>query len=106
MPPEVRLRAHVDEHLDQPLTVPMIAAAVAVSPRTLHLAFQHRREYTPAGYVRKARLDAARRDLRNADPSVATVAAVARRWGFGNPGRFAAQYRAEFGHNPGEDLAR
>jgi AraC-like DNA-binding protein len=101
-----RSEAFIDEHLDQPLTVPMIAAAVAVSPRTLHLAFQQRREYTPSGYVRKARLDAVRRDLRSADASVTTVAAVARRWGFGNPGRFAAQYRAEFGRNPSTDLGR
>jgi AraC-like DNA-binding protein len=32
------------------------------------------------------------------------VAAVAYRWGFGNLGRFAADYRQEFGRSPSEVL--
>lgn len=58
------------------------------------------------GYLRIARLSAARRDLLDADPSVATVARVAARWGFRHPGRFAAQYRDAFHATPSSDLHR
>lgn len=35
-----------------------------------------------------------------------SVAEVATRWGFGNLGRFAADYRRMFGTAPSEDLHR
>jgi AraC-like DNA-binding protein len=99
-----RAEAFIDGNLDQPLTLPAIAAAAAVSTRTLQAAFRLNRDQTPMEYLRKARLDAARNDLTAADPSVASVAGVAAKWGFGNPSRFAARYRDEFGHYPSVDL--
>ena len=49
----------------------------------------------------------ARQELLRADPAGgATVAAVAARWGFGHPGRFATAYRARFGEPPGTTLHR
>lgn len=34
----------------------------------------------------------------------ATVSEIAYRWGFGNLGRFAAQYRQRYGHPPSRTL--
>lgn len=72
----------------------------------MQLVFRRERDTTPMAYVRRARLDAARREVLHADPTRTTVAAIAHRWGFANPGRFAHLYREEFGAHPGEDLRR
>ncbi|WP_320775967.1 helix-turn-helix domain-containing protein, partial [Streptomyces sp. CRN 30] len=47
--------------------------------------------------LRRVRLARARRDLLLADPTTQTVTAVACRWGFAHPGRFAAGYRTAYG---------
>jgi AraC-like DNA-binding protein len=39
-----------------------------------------------------------------ADPDDTTVTAVARKWGFGHYGRFAADYQRRFGRKPSETL--
>ena len=48
-------------------------------------------------HLRAVRLERAHRDLRDTDLPVATIAV---RWGFNNPGRFAASYRAAYGGSP------
>jgi transcriptional regulator GlxA family with amidase domain len=56
-------------------------------------------------YLKTVRLARAHADLRQSSVEEGvTVAAVAYRWGFGNLGRFAADYRREFGRSPSEVL--
>ena len=59
-------------------------------------------------YLRQVRLQRADADLRAASgtPLAAGrgVASIASRWGFTNFGRFAAAYRARYGHAPSETL--
>jgi AraC-like DNA-binding protein len=47
-----------------------------------------------------------REALRHADPAKANVSDIARRNGFPQLGRFAAQYRAVFGEAPSTTLQR
>ena len=84
-------------------TIKSIAEAAGVSERGLLLAFRRVLGTTPAVYVRRARLDAVRRELQAAQDGT-TVAVVARRWGFAHLGRFAGYYREEFGELPGATL--
>jgi AraC-like DNA-binding protein len=51
-------------------------------------------------YVRVVRLRHAHRDLRSADPTHNTVAAIAHRWGFTNLSRFAAAHKTMYGQTP------
>ncbi|MFJ9567528.1 helix-turn-helix transcriptional regulator [Streptomyces fuscichromogenes] len=96
-----RAIAYIDDHADQPVTVADIAAAVHVTVRTLQYAFRRHLDTTPMAYLRRARLAQAHHDLRAADTrGDATVGDIAARWGFAHPGRFAALYRAEYGHSP------
>ena len=53
-------------------------------------------------YFKAQRLHAVRRELKNLDPTAATVHEVARRWHFGHTGNFAADYRRQFGELPSE----
>jgi transcriptional regulator GlxA family with amidase domain len=55
-------------------------------------------------YLRDLRLRRAHEDLRAADPSATTVAAIARRWGFAHMGRFAQDYQAAYGQTPSAAL--
>jgi transcriptional regulator GlxA family with amidase domain len=75
--------------------------------RGLQDAFRRNLDASPADYLRRLRLDRVRQDLLAADPlSGATVAGIARRWGFVHLGRFAQTYRTAFGELPGSTLQR
>ena len=102
--PVRRAKAYIDAHATGPIALSDIAEAARLSPRGLQYAFRTATGRTPMQYVRRVRLDAARAELRAADPSAETVAAIAARWGFSNLGRFAAMYRAEFGETPSTTL--
>jgi AraC-like DNA-binding protein len=100
-----RAVAYIEEHLGDEVTVPDIAAAARLSVRGLTAAFRRELDSTPMGYLRAGRLAAAHQDLLSADASTGvTVMAVAHRWGFNNPGRFAAAYRQQFGASPAATL--
>lgn len=102
-----RALAHVDEHAGEDIGVEEIAAAARVSVRGLQLLFRRHRDSTPMEHLRLVRLDRAHVDLQAADPTRGdTVAAIAARWGFTHPGRFAVQYRQVYGRTPGETLRR
>ncbi|MBB5829598.1 helix-turn-helix domain-containing protein [Micromonospora carbonacea] len=84
-----------------------IARAAATTPRAVQLAFRSQLGTTPLAYLRRVRLDLARRDLTRAVPGDGvSVAAVAARWGFADPRRFAARYLATYGELPGRTLRR
>lgn len=96
-----RALAFIDENAHRAITIDDVAAAVHMSTRGLQYAFRRTIDSTPADHLRRARLDGARREIRDGDDD--TVAAIARRWGFSHPSRFAAAYRRCYGHAPGAD---
>lgn len=96
---------YVESHAHAPITLADIADAARVTPRTVQLVFRRHLATTPTAHLRRVRLDRAHHDLRTADPTRgATVTAIAHRWGFSNPGRFATEYHAVYGHPPGHTL--
>ena len=78
-----------------------LAAHAGVSVRALFDGFRQFRGTTPVAFARRLRLEGARAEL---DRAAAPVAQVARRWGFGHAGHFAAQYRRAFGERPADTL--
>ena len=103
-----RATAFIDEHAADPVAVSEAADAAGVDARELAAAFARDRDLSPMEYLRRVRLDGAHRDLSARTPgggdTVATVAAIAHRWGFANPRLFAAFYRATYGRAPGVTL--
>lgn len=99
-----RALAYIAENAHRPITVDDVAASVHISTRGLQYAFRRALDVTPAECLRQARLDGAHRELRSGAPT--SVAAVARRWGFSHPSRFAAVYRDAFGVLPSVTAAR
>ena len=92
-----------------PITIDDAAEAAGASVPELVQAFRFHAasELTPTAYLRRVRLEAARQDLVNGDPTSGdTVAEISRRWGFSSPSRFAALFRAEYGVTPRRVLDR
>jgi AraC-like DNA-binding protein len=101
-----RARAFIHEHLDQPLSVEMIASAAATSPRTLHRAFHTVLDETPYSYVLKLRLHRIRHELVTDAEAACTITMAAQRWNVAAMGRLAAWYRDLFGELPSQTLKR
>ena len=100
-----RAVAFIDAHAAHPITLTDIATAVGVVPRTLQDAFRRHRDTTPLVHLRRVRLARARAELKAAQPGDGTtVAAVAARWGYARPYRFAAAYRRAYGQPPTQTL--
>ncbi|BFU41882.1 AraC family transcriptional regulator [Krasilnikovia sp. MM14-A1004] len=100
-----RALTFIDANADRPITLSDIADAVGVVPRTLHYAFRRHRDITPMAYLRQVRLARAHEELHAAEPGDGTtVAAVAARWGYARPHRFAAAYHHTYGQPPGRTL--
>jgi AraC-like DNA-binding protein len=85
-------------------TVADIATAVGLSVRALDDGFRRYVGTSPMTYLRDVRIARAHEDLVAAEPDTTTATAVARKWGFGHYGRFAADYRRRFGRKPSETL--
>ncbi|WP_433296046.1 AraC family transcriptional regulator [Actinoplanes sp. CA-030573] len=100
-----RAVAYIDAHVAETITLDQIATAAGLSPRALQAGFRRHYDTTPIGYLRKVRLEHAHRDLQTADPTTgATVAGIARRWGFADHSRFTAAYRTAYGRPPSHTL--
>lgn len=99
-----RAIAFIDEHAARDISVADVAAAAHVTIRAVQIAFRRHYGTTPAGYLRRVRLDRARQDLLAADPARESVTAVAYRWGFASPGQFTAAYQQAYGVTPDQTL--
>lgn len=94
-------RAHVGE----PIRSSTLARIAGVAPRTLEAHFARFLGTTPLAWVRQERMSQARRALLASEGRV-NVTEVALGCGFGQMGRFAAQYCRRFGELPSETLRR
>ena len=97
----------IDDHAQEAITIEDAARAANTTTPVLAQAFRanHPHQLSPTQYLRRARLAGAHTDLLKADPSTGvTIAAIASRWGFAHPGRFAAAYRAVYGVHPSATL--
>ena len=99
-----RARDVMEAKRHEPLALTEVSAEVGVSVRTLQYAFQSYFGISPAKYHTVRRLTGAREDLREADPSEASVTDIAFRWGFFHLGRFSLAYGKHFGELPSKTL--
>jgi AraC-like DNA-binding protein len=93
----------LNQRLDETVKLDELAAVAGVRPRTLEVHFKTHLGVTPLGWVRKTRLARVRQQLLAADGD-ASVTRIAIGNGFVELGRFAAQYRKQFGELPSDTL--
>ena len=94
-----RVRELVTEQPHEYLGVERLCEALHITRRTLQNCFQDSLGISPASYLRLVRLNAVRRELRDADAGQ-TIGDVAARWGFWHMGHFSQDYKALFGETP------
>ena len=92
--------------LNEPLHISALCRALAVSERTLRMAFHRTHGVPPCRHLRMPRLSQARRALLSADCTLATVTEIATSFGFVELGRFSVEYRKAFGESPSRTLHR
>ncbi len=94
--------ARVDATLGTPPTVAQLCLELGVSRRTLQSGFQHLLGVSPLAYLKAARLQQARRALKQ----VGSVTEAATGAGFWHFGHFAHDYQTLFGEKPSDTLRR
>lgn len=98
-----RTLAWLNTRLDRPIELETLAAVAGARPRTLELHFRLYLGTTPLGWVRRMRLARTRQQLL-AGGEEASVTGIAQANGFNELGRFAGQYRRQFGELPSQTL--
>jgi AraC-like DNA-binding protein len=95
-----RIAAYVRRHLrEQDLTASRVAYAHSISVRTLYTVWGQQ-DGSFHRWIVNARLEGARNEL--ADPACAgaSIATVARRWGFRHPAHFSRRFHDAYGITP------
>ncbi|MDO9456241.1 helix-turn-helix domain-containing protein [Nocardioides sp.] len=97
-----RIQRYVADHLgDRDLSAETIAAAHHVSVRQLYKVMAQA-DIRLADTIRRQRLEACRRELRDGRRRHVAIATVSARWGFADPSHFSRVFRTEYGMTPHE----
>ena len=102
----VRFEGLLEAQPERNLRIAEICAALGVSEKTLRSVSAEHLGMSPTRYLRLRRMYSVHHTLRNGGPDAASVSEVARRYGFCDLGRFAADYRDLFGELPSATLRR
>ncbi|MFB7673070.1 helix-turn-helix domain-containing protein [Kitasatospora purpeofusca] len=98
----VRTKEYILRRLGDPALTPEgIAAAHHFSVRYLHKLYQYE-GVTVGRWIQRRRLEMCRRELARPSARPATVAGVAKRWGFVSTSHFSRVFRAAYGVTPRE----
>lgn len=94
-----RAETYIDAHASEPITMSDVAGVAGVSLRALQKAFVRYRGCSPKDFLKERRLELVRGRLLAADLDT-SIKAAATAAGYGNTGRFAADYKQRFGESP------
>jgi AraC-like DNA-binding protein len=98
----LRIHTYIQQNLsDHRLSPATIAAAHAISLRTLHRLFAEE-DTTVAAWIRRQRLERSLRDLVRPGSERGPIHATAVRWGFSDAAVFTRAFRAAYGMSPRE----
>jgi AraC-like DNA-binding protein len=100
----IQLEAIGEANPGEPLSLAQLCGLLRVNARTLRLITHSFVGMGPTQYLRRHRLNHARRALAEADPRVTSIGDIAAAFDFWESGRFAGLYRATFGEWPSETL--
>jgi AraC-like DNA-binding protein len=102
----VRFEGLLQTRPERNLRIAEICAALGVSDRILRRCCDEQLGMSPTSYLRLHRMQQVHRALWNGNRDNASISEIARRYGFRDPGRFAARYRALYSELPAATLRR
>lgn len=97
------VQSYIGEHPEADLAVPLLAHRARMSVRNFSRVFRKRLGFSPAEYVERVRVDAAKQLLETSDHG---VDGVARAVGFGTPEALRRAFARRVGVSPSEYRAR
>lgn len=98
----LRVQRHIADHLgSRDLSAETIASAHHVSVRHLYKVLA-RADIRLSDTIRRQRLEACRRELRDDRRQHIAIATISARWGFADPSHFSRVFKAEYGMTPHE----
>ena len=101
-----RIKAFIEAHMTDPeLSLPKIAAELALSEAHLHRLFKSQTE-TLAQYIWSRRLEACKRALADPARGRCPLGTIALEYGFNDAAHFSRAFRARFGSSPREYRAQ
>jgi transcriptional regulator GlxA family with amidase domain len=95
--PVAKIQRYVMEHIAEPFSVERLAEVVSMSPRSFARIFARDASVTPAEFVQRARIDAARHLLEGSDM---VIKAVAYHCGFASAARMRLIFSQRLGVTP------
>jgi transcriptional regulator GlxA family with amidase domain len=95
--PVAKVQSHVMAHIADAFPIDRLAGIAGMSLRNFARIFAQQAKMTPAEFIERARVDAARNLLEGSDMA---LKAVAFRSGFGNPGRMRTVFTRRLGITP------
>ncbi|MDU5679320.1 MAG: helix-turn-helix domain-containing protein, partial [Pseudomonas aeruginosa] len=98
--------AYIRRHLQSEIEVAALAEQAHMSTRSLYALFERQLGESPRQYIRRLRLERIRACLEDPGCRVRNLTELALDFGFAHLGRFAEQYRRQFGELPSETLRR
>ena len=98
--PEMRIALRfIRDHAVKGINVTNVAQACCLSRRTIENRFREQLDRTPAGEIRRVKLEQVRRSLIDTDRSIEQIAFDC---GFANGASLAQAYKKSFGESPGQ----
>ena len=102
----LQARDYMEDHYQYPVRLADICREIDVGLRTMQRAFVEYFQISPYTFLKKLRLDRARRELLVGEPEAHLVTDVALKHGYNHMSRFARDYHEAFGELPSETLSR
>ncbi len=99
------IEKYIVDHLQEALTLDILAEVACVSKRALQKDFKQYRRYSPMGLLLIKRMEAVFQDLLT-PAAHTTVTNAAHKSGIISMGRFPSRYKDYFGESPSKTLAR
>ena len=90
---------YVQEHVQEKLTVPLVAQSVGVSPSYLTALFHKHLEFSPAEYIRRIKLQQSRQMIREGQMNFTQIAESLQ---YSTVHHFSRQFKQMFGMSPTE----
>lgn len=100
-----RASEFIHAYRSEPVSLLQLCSYIGASERKLNYCFQDVLGMSPGRYLRAARLNGVRRELRCGDARLG-VQDIAAHWGFWHLGQFSTDYKRQFGELPSETLRR
>jgi len=99
------IEKYIIDHMEEVLTLEILAGIACVSKRALQKDFQRYRRYSPMGLLLNKRMEAVYQDLLSPTKNT-TVTSAVHKSGIHSMGRFSSRYKNYFGESPSKTLAR